>query len=110
MNDAPQTPFFEQHVYRRRRSADAARMLPILGFILFALPMAWRVEGANASTSVVGLYLFCVSGFLVFVSAVLARRLRPADGVETSGSPLPADTEHEQPQSARHQERGSEGL
>ncbi|MBK0329129.1 hypothetical protein I5535_17775 [Rhodobacteraceae bacterium F11138] len=35
--------FLERQSYRRRRLMDAARLLPMLGGVLFALPLLWPV-------------------------------------------------------------------
>ena len=37
--------FLERETYRRRRIMDAARLLPLLGVALFALPLLWPKPG-----------------------------------------------------------------
>lgn len=42
MNQAvPPSVFLERRSYRRRRMMDALRLLPILGVMLFMLPLFW---------------------------------------------------------------------
>ncbi len=40
--------FLERQSYRRRRLTDAARLLPILGAALFAVPLLWPIGGEEA--------------------------------------------------------------
>ncbi|MFY0623181.1 MAG: hypothetical protein JXQ89_15970 [Pelagimonas sp.] len=89
MSGAPQgSPLFvERQTYRRRRLVDAARALPVLGLLLWLLPLLWAVpeEGPSASTTMIYIFsiwlgLPIVSGALVFAM----RRLRePAVGDDT---------------------------
>ncbi|MCF6443710.1 hypothetical protein [Nereida sp. MMG025] len=65
--------FLERNTYRRRRIGDAIKMLPILGVILFLLPLLWGSRQEPALTSITGLYIFCVWGGLVIGLLVLTR-------------------------------------
>ena len=67
--------FLQREFYRARRRADAARLLPILGACLFALPLLWRGEGGEVSTSRAMLYLFGVWALLIIAAGLLSRRL-----------------------------------
>ena len=70
--------FLNQGHYRRRRLRDAARLLPILGTVLFVLPLLWRHDEASApGTALVAIYLFLVWGMLIAAAAVLSRRVLP---------------------------------
>lgn len=60
--------FLKRGSYRKRRLRDAARMLPVLGAFLFALPMLWSDEGTASD----GLYLFVVWFALVLAAAAMA--------------------------------------
>jgi peptidoglycan/LPS O-acetylase OafA/YrhL len=76
----PRPPLFvARSTYRRRRLADAARMLPVLGMVLMVLPMLWApgTDGAR-STAVDGIYLFVIWGLLIGAAALLAPRLDTA--------------------------------
>ncbi len=78
--------FYERRTYRRRRMADAARLLPFLGFALFSLPLLWREgDGAAARTSEVMLYVFLVWAALGILAWLISRRLQP----ERSGAAPP---------------------
>lgn len=69
--------FLEQRTYRRRRMADAVRILPVFGAILVSVPLLWGQGPASAAlTTGVMLYLFVVWGLLVGLSAVISRKLR----------------------------------
>ncbi|WP_371039154.1 MULTISPECIES: hypothetical protein [unclassified Rhodosalinus] len=87
MTDRSPPVFLQRELYRARRLADAARLLPILGACLFALPLLWRGEGGEVSTSRAMLYLFAVWALLILAAALLSRRLgdireRHGDGAE----------------------------
>ncbi len=86
---ARSTPLFlARRSYRRRRVMDAARMLPVVGGFLVALPILWRpaeTPGGETASGVV--YLFTVWALLILAAAVLARRLSPALDDGTSEIP-----------------------
>ncbi|MEB8388686.1 hypothetical protein OO012_15775 [Rhodobacteraceae bacterium KMM 6894] len=79
--DVPRPMFVGRSTYRRRRMADAAVLLPILGALLMIMPLLWvgnATEGAGgARTSGVMIYLFLVWGGLSVLSALVARYLNP---------------------------------
>ncbi len=47
---APTSVFLERQGYRRRRLMDAARLLPLFGALLFAVPLLWPVPEAGPET------------------------------------------------------------
>lgn len=73
--------FVEKRTYRQRRLADAARLLPILGAGLFALPLLWKGDGSETGMRTVSvmLYLFLAWIFLFGASAIISRRLSLAE-------------------------------
>lgn len=102
--------FLAQGTYRQRRMVDAAGLLPVLGALLFAMPLLWMGSGdgvpgygtaeidagtANGSgtegdagsggarTSYVMIYLFVVWGALAVLSALVTRKL--TSGPEAAG-------------------------
>jgi hypothetical protein len=81
MSDAPVPVFVEKRTYRRRRMADAARMMPLLGIGLFLVPLLWRGDGEveGARTVSVMLYIFLAWVFLAGAAAIISRRLSPGD-------------------------------
>lgn len=79
----PQGPLFlERKSYRQRRLMDAVRLLPILGLVLWMVPLFWPVvpagagaeQGVALSTSVTLRYVFGVWLALVVMSWLLWRR------------------------------------
>lgn len=69
---AQQPIFLERESYKRRRLGDAAKLLPVVGTVLFLLPMLWAGRGSTAGGLV---FLFIVWAVLILVMAVLSRRL-----------------------------------
>ncbi len=77
MAERPKISFFlPQDGFRRRRLADAARILPVLGGILMMIPMLWGVdqggEADPAKTSNAAVYVFCVWAGVIIAAAMLA--------------------------------------
>ena len=79
MSEPPATGralFVARGAYRRRRMINAVCLLPILGALLFALPLLWiGADGGAPRTSHVMLYLFAVWALLVLFSALVTRSL-----------------------------------
>jgi len=68
--------FLERSNYRYRRLTDAVRFLPVMGAILWMVPLLWtRGETMNSAAL---LYVFGIWLVLVVVAALLARGLGPA--------------------------------
>lgn len=119
--DELRAPFVERRTYRRRRLMDIARIAPILGALLFLVPLLWpEPSGPEASQAAgsmsgamiyifgvwIGLILFSV-GFSVAVrlwavhwtgvgaptdtADVLAPHALPETGLERTDTPRPAD-------------------
>jgi len=86
------TRFLQRRSYRRRRIADAARLLPVAGAILLMLPLL-RLGQGNADdparTSQVGIYIFVVWVCLMAVAAGLSRGLRDAKNTGPDIDPPP---------------------
>ncbi|RBI82887.1 hypothetical protein DRV85_17830 [Rhodosalinus halophilus] len=83
---APRRPVFvSRDAYRSRRLKDAARLLPVLGAALFALPLLWRSEGAaTVGTAGTLLFIFVVWAGLILSAFLIARQFESgaADGAE----------------------------
>lgn len=75
------TPLFlERQSYRRRRLVDMIRMLPLIGALLWAVPLLWPSGDESATpTSVAIIYLFAVWLGMVVLGAILARLLKKAE-------------------------------
>ena len=84
----PRPPVFvPPRTYRRRRLADAARMLPFLGLVLMILPMLWAPgPGGARDTATDGIYMFAIWGALIAAACLLAWRLDPG-GADPSDDP-----------------------
>ena len=68
--------FLARRGYRRRRVADAARLLPLSGGILLCMPLLWQGAEGGARTVSAVIYVFALWVLLIVVSAVIARHLR----------------------------------
>lgn len=79
MSDRRPPLFLGRVSYRQRRLADAARVLPVIGGALMALPLLWpqgEAEGTPATSSAM-IYVFGVWALLTLISAVLSAMLDP---------------------------------
>ncbi|WP_425102211.1 hypothetical protein [Tropicibacter sp. S64] len=86
---APKLPLFvERHTYRRRRIVDAARALPVLGLLLWWVPMLWSLPEEPHSASSAIIYIFSVWFALVLGAALLIVALRRRDN---EAQPKPDD-------------------
>lgn len=76
MSKPPAPMFLERRLYRRRRMMDAARLLPLVGLLLFLAPLLWApTPGEGASTAHGMIYLFTIWALLIVISAVLSHWL-----------------------------------
>jgi len=84
------TVFLQRSSYRQRRLRDAARMMPVLGLVLWMLPLSWQseAEGGNAGSSA-ALYIFGVWVLLIVATGVLARRVRTEAAQSPAGKSAP---------------------
>ena len=69
--------FLDLQSYRRKRLADAAKMIPILGIIvtMFPLPYLFGITHADKNALPLALYLFTVWMVLILVAGFLSRKL-----------------------------------
>ena len=74
--------FLEREGYRQRRLRDALRLLPVLGLLLWLVPIAWPGESGAGLV----LYLFGVWLLLIILSVLLTARLGPDSEAEGRGS------------------------
>lgn len=72
--------YLERRRYSTRRIIEALKVLPVLGIVLFGVPLLWS-EGVKTSDAMI--YFFSVWLALVFAAVWLARRLG-AGAVEKS--------------------------
>jgi hypothetical protein len=72
--------FLERASYRQRRFGDAARFLPLLGLVLWLLPLLWAAEGGETPSNAGAIiYIFAVWLALMVAAAALSRVLRDTD-------------------------------
>ena len=84
--------FLERRLYRRRRMMDAARLLPLVGLLLFLAPLLWApTPGEGASTAHGMIYLFTIWALLIVISAVLSRWLADPRGEGPDPQNIKAD-------------------
>ncbi|MDU8913732.1 hypothetical protein [Aestuariicoccus sp. MJ-SS9] len=82
----PRPPLFlERQSYRRRRLRDAARALPVLGMLLWLVPVIWPTgpgtgQGTGVTSSSALIYIFGVWALLAGAAALLSLRLRSEEG------------------------------
>ena len=90
--------FLERRGYRQRRFVDAARLLPIVGLLLWLVPLVWPQSGDEGalSTSNATLFVFAIWFGLIVLGAFLAWKMVPR-----SNSVVPEDTSAQSGSSAR---------
>ena len=75
--DAARPVFLERAGYRQRRLRDALRLLPVLGGVLWLLPLFRSApQEAQRETGPVLVYCFVVWSLLIVMARVMAARLR----------------------------------
>ncbi|WP_375691014.1 hypothetical protein [Pseudooceanicola sp. LIPI14-2-Ac024] len=70
----PRILFLERRTYRRRRLADLARLMPVIGLVLLLVPLLWDEGPGGVPTSWAIYWIFGVWAVLVVVSAWLSSR------------------------------------
>ncbi|WP_435229152.1 hypothetical protein ACMAZE_11000 [Pseudopelagicola sp. nBUS_20] len=74
MSDRRASVFLEHQSYRRRRVIDTIRILPVVGALLWGVPLLWpRDSSEGIATSNAVIYLFSVWCALVIMGALMAR-------------------------------------
>jgi hypothetical protein len=73
--------FLGQVTYRARRMGDAARLLPVLGVILFLLPLLIRPKDPSTAF----LYIFGIWALLIIVMMLMSRGLAEISRREEMG-------------------------
>jgi hypothetical protein len=82
----PRWPLFlGRDTYRLRRWSDAGRLLPVLGGILWMLPLMWPRSGTGNAVALT--YIFLVWAGLVVAALVIAPRAARSDEVGDAGRP-----------------------
>ncbi len=75
MKEPAPLPFRAEAGYRRRRLIEAMRLLPVVGLLLFILPVLWATGGPDSTgtTSGGGIYIFVICALLIIVAAIFSR-------------------------------------
>ena len=72
--------FLARDSYRQRRLRDAARMLPVLGAVIWLIPLMWQREaGQTGGMAAAVVFVFVGWTLLIVLAALIARKLRPDD-------------------------------
>ena len=79
--------FLERDTYRYRRAVDAARLLPVLGVLLWLIPAFWsQSKSSETSLSQAMLYIFVVWIILIALCALVSTRIaRRGDAPSETG-------------------------
>jgi hypothetical protein len=92
---APAPVFLARASYRQRRLRDAALLLPVLGAVLFCVPLLWPQTGDDGQSSAGALiYVFGAWAALIVCAFVVSRMLRAqanASGDGPKTGPTPGD-------------------
>jgi hypothetical protein len=93
MSDRRMPLFLGRVSYRQRRLADAARILPVIGGALMALPLLWPMgeEAGAPATSTAMIYVFGVWALLTALSALLSALLDPNAAAESDAGEASGD-------------------
>ncbi len=85
MSRKPTPPVFLQRAsYRQRRIRDAAKLMPALGIVLLAIPLAWTSGEAEEKVGSSGLlYIFGVWVVLIVLTALLSSLMRADASLST---------------------------
>lgn len=90
----PREPLFlARQNYRLRRIADAARGLPLIGIVLFMLPLLAAGQGHNDTVGWL-IFIFCSWMVLIIVAAILSRGMA-RNRIEQSGDTQQQEAGHE---------------
>ncbi len=96
MRPPAQPLFLARQSYRRRRLIDALRLVPVLGGLLFMVPVL-GASGRAGSSFGGALYLFSSWALLILLTAILSRLLQgspadPSDPLDPAGGAAPSGT------------------
>jgi len=80
--------FLERASYKQRRLIDAARLLPLVGVLLWSIPLLWGPEDDTVTSNADALlYVFGVWVLLIGLSALIVGKLQDDDATSTAGPP-----------------------
>ncbi len=76
LTQRPSPLFLARGTYRQRRLRDAAKLLPVVGGLLWMIPLLWPRGPDGQLVSVALLYIFGIWAGLIGLAFVLSRLLR----------------------------------
>lgn len=79
--------FLERKGYRQRRLRDVARMSPVVGGVLWTIPLFWKngdPDGIGNATAL--LYIFGIWVLVIILTAIIARLIEPGSVPEEAES------------------------
>lgn len=80
--------FLQRASYRQRRMRDAAKLLPFVGIILLAIPLAWTSGDGEEKIGSSGLiYIFGVWVLLIVLSAIFSNLIHADPSLSTKDTP-----------------------
>lgn len=79
--------FLERASYRQRRLRDAGLLVPVLGILLWLIPLLWDEGDPEKGKSTAMLYIFGVWVLLILLTALIARLVRPSDDNPSKDEP-----------------------
>lgn len=68
--------FLARNAYHKRRMRDLARALPVIGSVLWAIPLLWPQGEGGAANSNAIVYIFGVWIVLILASAGISRLVK----------------------------------
>lgn len=89
--EAPRRLFLERRSYTQRRLLDAAKLLPLVGLVLWMLPLVWPSASREGAISGSGatLYIFAIWALLIALGGFLAYRMAPSEPHERQSAEAP---------------------
>ena len=83
MRPPAQTVFLERQTYRRRRLIDLIKIVPLIGLVLWLVPLLWPTQGTEQVSSANAIiYVFAIWFILVVATAVSVRWLNAGGGID----------------------------
>lgn len=86
LTQRPRPLFLARGTYRQRRLRDAVKLLPVVGALLWMIPLLWPRGADGQLVSVALLYIFGVWAGLIGLACILSRMVHD-DEDQPAGPP-----------------------